>query len=122
MVYFGKIKDSNDEWGFDVFNRNFETCIEVDDDYHMSLINKANAEQKQIKGDKNGNPILVDYPPPTEEEVADMRIQELQGYLLQTDWYALRFADAGEPIPIEVKNKRQDARDEISKLRKFICG
>ena len=122
MVYFGKIKDSNDEWGFDVFNRNFETCIEVDDDYHMSLIDKANAEQKQIKGDENGNPILVDYPPSTEEEVADMRIQELQSYLLQTDWYALRFADTGEPIPIEVKKKRQDARDEISKLRKSICG
>ena len=117
MVYFGKIKDSNDEWGFDVFNRNFESCIEVDDDYHMSLIDKANAEQKQIKGDENGNPILVDYPPPTEEEVAEMRIQELESYLLRTDWYSLRFVDEGTPIPQEVKQKRSEARKEISTLR-----
>jgi hypothetical protein len=88
----------------------------------MSLIDKANAEQKQIEGDKNGNPILVDYPPPTEEEVNKQKLVELEMYLRETDWYAIRFADTGEPIPIEVKSKRQDARDEISKLRKSVCG
>ena len=72
---------------------------------------------KQIKGDKDGNPILIDYPPPTEEEIKTSRIQKLETYLETTDWYAIRFADSGVEIPVEIKRQRQLAREEISELR-----
>lgn len=120
MVFFGKIKGTENEWGFDIFEKTFESYIEVDDDEHMSIIEKANNEGKLISGDKDGNPILVDPPPPTDEEVKQSRLNELESYLSQTDWYAIRFADTGEPIPEGIKQKRQDARNEISKLRTEI--
>ena len=60
---------------------------------------------------------IVANPEPTEEALKQRRIDELQSYLISTDWYAIRFADTGEPIPDEIKQKRQEARAEISRLR-----
>ena len=45
------------------------------------------------------------------------RITELQTYLSSTDWYAIRYADSGEPMPDDVRTKRAEARLEISQLR-----
>lgn len=115
-MFFGKLKNSND-YGFGCFEDRFESYKDIDDDYHMALVEKAISEGKLISGDKYGNPILVDPPPPTDEEVKQRRLNELESYLSQTDWYAIRFADAGEPIPEGIKQKRQEARDEISALR-----
>jgi hypothetical protein len=115
-MFFGKLKDSN-EWGFSPFQNRFETCKEIDDAVHMSIINRSNNEGKLISADEEGNPILVDPPEPTEEEKAKQKIAELEGYLTSTDWYAIRYADAGEEIPAEIKTKRQEAREEISRLR-----
>lgn len=115
-MFFGKLKDSN-EWGFGVFESRFETYKEIDDAVHMSIINRANNEGKLISADEEGNPILVAPPEPTEEEKAKQKIEELEGYLTSTDWYAIRFADTGEEIPAEIKTKRQEAREEISRLR-----
>ena len=47
----------------------------------------------------------------------DARMAELQAYLADTDWYVVRYADTGEPVPDDVKAKRQAAREEISNLR-----
>lgn len=52
-----------------------------------------------------------------EEQRKQQRIAELEEYLKSTDWYAIRFADTGEEIPEDIKKARQDARDEISRLR-----
>lgn len=120
IMFFGKIKGTDDEWGFDVFASLFTTYKEINDDVHMSIISKANSEGKLIKGDIDGNPVLIDPPPPTEEEVTKQRISELETYLSSTDWYAIRFADTGEVIPSEIKQKRQDARNEISILREQL--
>lgn len=60
---------------------------------------------------------IVANPEPTEEEIKQRRIDELQSYLTSTDWYAIRFADTGEPIPDDIKQQRQEARAEISRLR-----
>lgn len=116
-MYFGKINNSNDEWGFDVFTTTFESYVEIDDSEHLSIIEEANSTGKLIKGDENGNPILVEPPEPSDYEKAQQRIAELEQYLTSTDWYAIRFADTGEEIPPAIKNNRQDARDEISELR-----
>lgn len=52
-----------------------------------------------------------------EEQRKQQRIAELEEYLKSTDWYAIRFADTGEEIPADIKKARQEARDEISRLR-----
>lgn len=116
-MYFGKIKNTDDEWGFDVFTSNFESYVTVDDSEHLSIVNQANSEGKLIKGDSDGNPILVNPPEPTDYEKAQSRISELEQFLTETDWYAIRFADTGEEIPAEIKKNRQEARNEISRLR-----
>ena len=120
-MYFGRLKNT-DEWGFDVFTSSFESYITIDDAEHMSIISAANSQGKLIKGDENGNPILVDPPPPTEQEIAKQRINELQNYLTSTDWYAIRCADEGTPIPADIKTKRAEARVEISQLRETLSA
>lgn len=119
MWYFGKIKNT-EEWGFDCFKTTFDSYIEITDEEHDSLVEQAQAQGKWIGGDKNGNPILVDPPQPTPDEQKRARIKELERFLSSTDWYAIRFADTGEPIPSEIKQQRQDARDEISRLREDL--
>ena len=52
-----------------------------------------------------------------EEQRKKQRIDELEKYLSDTDWYAIRFADIGEEYPAEIKAKRQESREEISRLR-----
>lgn len=37
-------------------------------------------------------------------------------YLSDTDWYVTRFIETGIPVPAEVTEKRQNARDSIQKL------
>ena len=37
-------------------------------------------------------------------------------YLKETDWYVVRKADTGVPIPIHISDKRQEAREAIQKL------
>lgn len=44
-------------------------------------------------------------------------IEELENFLKETDWYAIRFADEGTEIPNEIKQKRKEARNRISELR-----
>lgn len=119
-MFFGKIKGTEDEWGFDVFNSTFESFIEIDKSKHMSIVNEANSKGKLIKGDADGNPILIAPPEPSEKEKAEQRINELEKYLRDTDWYAIRFADREEPIPAAIKTNRQEAREEISKLRESL--
>lgn len=119
MWYFGKIKNT-DEWGFDCFETSFDKYVEVTDEEHDNLVEQAQAQGKWIGGDENGNPILVDPPQPTEKEIKENRIKTLEYFLYTTDWYAIRFADTGEPVPSEIKQQRQDARDEISNLRKYL--
>lgn len=49
-----------------------------------------------------------------------LRISRLEAYLSITDWYAVRFSETGVEIPEEVRQQRQSARDEISRLRKEL--
>lgn len=43
-------------------------------------------------------------------------IETLQSYLKNTDWYSIRFAETGKPMPDEIRKNRQSARDRISEL------
>ena len=57
---------------------------------------------------------------PTESEIAQNRIMELESYLSSTDWYAVRYSETGAEIPSDVRKQRQSAREEISSLRTQI--
>ena len=63
---------------------------------------------------------IVPNEQPSEEEIKQQEIQKYQSYLNETDWYVYRAMDTGEPVPVEVKQKRQEARDEISRLREEL--
>ena len=38
---------------------------------------------------------------------------EARAYLRETDWYVIRQADTGEPVPKKVRDKRREARNAI---------
>ena len=119
-MYFGKIKNTKNEWGFDVFESHFDSFIVISDEEHMRFIDEANNKGKIISGDINGKPILIDPPEPSEKEKAEQKIIEYKRYLDSTDWYVIRFIEEGIPIPNSVKSKRHSARIEIPELRKII--
>lgn len=54
---------------------------------------------------------------PSEQERKLARIDELQTYLNDTDWYCARYVDIGTPIPDDIKQQRSEARIEIDRLR-----
>ena len=119
-MFFGLIKDSNNEWGFSPLEQTFVSYIEVDDELHMKLIDEANSNNKIIKADENGYPILVDPEPPSKKMLTQQQIFEQKNYLSSTDWYVLRFIETGKKIPNEIIQKRQQARDIISESRILI--
>lgn len=75
-------------------------------------------EEMDVEQSYNGNWYLAGYAPKKpQSEINAEKIAELQQYLDDTDWYAVRFAETGIEIPEEVKQKRQEARNTISELR-----
>ena len=120
-MLYGKKKNSDDyAFRFEGEEEMFENYVCIDDDEHWNLVQKANEENKIIVPDDKGYPTLTDRPPPKEEEIAKNKLFELTHYLNSTDWYVIRFAEEGIPIPTEVKEKRHQSRCEISKLREII--
>lgn len=41
--------------------------------------------------------------------------QKALSYLASTDWYVVRMIETNEPIPEEIKQKRQEARQQVIK-------
>ena len=114
MVYAGY---DGEVWGFFLENKgNLQYVFELTDKEHMDLMD-GQAYGKVITFHEDKKPTLEDPPPPTEKELAEQKIRELEQYLKDTDWYAIRFADEGKKIPSDIKQKRMEAREEISKLR-----
>lgn len=92
-------------------------------DKRVLVINQIDAKNQglpeyEVELAYDGKFYLKGYTPAKPQEVIDgERIAELEKYLNETDWYAIRLADTGEEIPAEIKKARQEAREEISKLR-----
>lgn len=116
MIYYG-IKKNNDFYGFYTEIVDLVKFVTLSNSEHMDIIGKANNCGKIIVPDDTGHPVLVDPPAPTEEEMKEQEINELKSFLAETDWYVIRFADTGEPIPEGIKNKRAEARKRISEIR-----
>ena len=120
-MLYGKKKNSDDyAFRFEGEEEMFESYVCIDDDEHWNLVQKANEENKIIVPDDKGYPTLTDRPPPKEEEIAKSKLFELIHYLNSTDWYVIRFAEEGIPIPTEVKEKRHQSRCAISKFREIV--
>lgn len=71
-------------------------------------------DSKKLTFTSEGLPLLTDVVPPTKEDISNKAIraeqQEASIYLMDTDWYVVRFIDSGVDIPIDVKDKRASAR------------
>lgn len=85
-------------------------------------------EMKKVIKDDDGNLILIDK---TEEEIlngyddekktfCNSKIDELQKYLDNTDWYVVRKNETGKDIPEDVMTLRQEYRDKISSYREIL--
>lgn len=113
MIYYGLI---DDHYGFDTTPSRMSTYVAIPRTEHHKLIESG----MDIKPDENGYPINVPYPEPSQVELNQIEIEELDNYLKSTDWFATRYAETGKVIPDSIKTKRQEARDRISELRSTI--
>ena len=113
-MFFGKL--NNNDFGFSTSQKFFVSSVEIsDEDYEQFQEALNNGEE--IQSDKNGFPVIVKKRKSVNPQ---LRIDELEKYLLETDWYAIRFVDNGEKIPSDIQKKRQEAREEISELRERL--
>lgn len=88
--------------------------VGTDSTYYIS----EGMSEMEVEQAYDGFYYLKGYAPEKPQRVIDAeRIDELQKYLDETDWYAVRFAETGVEIPDEIKAERQAAREEISRLR-----
>lgn len=123
FFYFGKHKElgiymSSTETDF------FDEYVEVPVE-EMHEINRESCKTgKILSADENGYPVLLDLPQPKKEdldkEVYRNELEELQKYLQDTDWYAIRFSETGKKVPKDISEKRENARNRISELRLLI--
>lgn len=105
-----------------IINEETKACevgIGTNTDFYKSIgLSEMDVEQSY-----NGSWYLKGYAPEKPQSVIDAeRVDELQKYLDETDWYAVRFAETGVAVPEDVKAKRQAAREEISRLREEFAG
>lgn len=90
-------------------------AVEIGEKLHKELL-EGQSQGKVINFDtKNGIPVLIDAPVPTEEQLLSQAKIEAQAYLNSTDWYLARKIELGKDVPKEVLAKRQEARDLLSK-------
>lgn len=86
----------------------------TDTDFYKSI----GMEEMDVEEAYNGTWYIAGYAPEKpQSEIDAERIRELQQYLNDTDWYVARYSETGVEIPEEVKQKRKEAREEISNLR-----
>jgi hypothetical protein len=92
--------------------------------FHIAEIDPVTREEQDEDGNTTSKTIrrfqIVRNPEPTTIELNEQRISELESYLNSTDWYAVRYAETGVEIPVDIKTERQAAREEISTLREQI--
>lgn len=90
---------------------------ELNDEEYSQVAEWCNESNEYTIEDMGEYYAVVKNPEPSEEEIKQARISELEAYLLSTDWYAIRESETGIDIPADVKQARADARAEISRLR-----
>ena len=87
-------------------------CVEIENSYYEELISGQSAGMV-IEADSTGFPRLVEKAPLTPEEAQRRANAKHRAYLNSTDWYVVRQADTGTPIPQDVLDARAAARASI---------
>lgn len=80
---------------------------------------KAKAIEVQRTGGPDEEHVMFKFAPNFTIEKKDITCQveinhKALSYLKETDWYVVRFVEAGIKIPDDVKTKRMQARDSIA--------
>ena len=92
--------------------------------FHIAEIDSITRDEQDEEGNATAKTIrrfqIVRNPEPTTNELIELRISELESYLNSTDWYAVRYAETGVEIPVDIKTARRAAREEISALREQL--
>ena len=92
--------------------------------FYIAEIDSITRDEQDEEGNTTSKTIrrfqIVRNPEPTTNELNEWRISELESYLNSTDWYAVRYAETGVEIPVDIKTARQAAREEISALREQL--
>lgn len=101
-----------------VINEETKACIVGLGEESCGLYISENFTVQDVEQSFDGRWFLAGYAPEKNEDILNKeRIGELQSYLEETDWYAVRFSETGIEMPSDVLIQRQAARDEISSLR-----
>lgn len=79
---------------------------------HAELL-EGQSNGKLIDFDENGYPVLVD-PVIAPEQIQQQTNDVARQYLASTDWYVIRLQETGTPIPQDILDARQAARDSVS--------
>ena len=85
---------------------------------HLLVASSAEIDRHIAAGRISDAPVPTPgaSPPPSVAEI------EAQRQLAATDWYALRLAETGRPMPAEIRGARAEARATLSRLRAARLG
>lgn len=101
-----------------VIDEETKACIVAIGEEACGLYHAENFTVQEVEQSFDGRWFLAGYAPEKSDSILKQeRIEQLQAYLNETDWYVVRFSETGVEMPSEVLNQRQAARDEISNLR-----
>ncbi|ATI15738.1 hypothetical protein [Bordetella phage vB_BbrM_PHB04] len=93
MLYYSK---SSGGFYDDAINTSIPgDAVEITADDHAALL-EGQSTGKRIVGDDDGFPMLVDQPPPTDEQLADAARAQRDGALSSTDWMVTRHRDEAD--------------------------
>lgn len=90
-------------------------AVDVTRERHQELLT-AQSQGKRITADANGQPIAVDPPSPTEEDLAEKARSTRDALLAACDWVVVRAQESDQPVPAEWAAYRQQLRDVPSQL------
>lgn len=84
---------------------------------------KIGYTEQEVEEAWDGSWYLKGYAPEKPQTIVNEEIiYKDQTFLNETDWYAVRYAETGKEIPVNVINERARCREEISRLRKLILS
>lgn len=84
-------------------------ALEVKDALFFQTINETDSVWSLV----DGAIVKLPLPDPTAEELQEKINKESRAYLNSTDWYVVRFAESGVPIPDDIMAARKTARESV---------
>lgn len=96
-------------------------AVEISREYYQELLH-GETEGKSISSDPSGNPVLIERPDPTADQLKELAIAQDKAYLASTDYVVSKISEAqalGQDIqPLlakyaDVLTEREAARERI---------